>query len=219
VTVRLAEPAVVAAASPRDIAEPPVAGGELASRHVVLAIPPSLVRTIAVALPAPAQTFVEAVRLGRVVKCFAGYDRPFWRDAGFSGEAYHPRGTVRATVALESDGPAILLAFIVGRAAIDWAALPAIDRRRVVIETFVDQFGTAAASPLDYTEVDWGADPWSGGCVAGLPPHVLSAGAAWRAPHGRIHIAGTESAVAWPGYLEGAIEAGERAASEILQPK
>ncbi|MEV1145059.1 FAD-dependent oxidoreductase, partial [Micromonospora sp. NPDC049799] len=46
---------------------------------------------------------------------------------------------------------------------------------------------------------------------------------AWRAygpelrrPVGRVHWAGTETATRWAGYLDGAIEAGERAAAEIL---
>jgi monoamine oxidase len=37
-----------------------------------------------------------------------------------------------------------------------------------------------------------------------------------RAPQGRVHFAGTETAARWPGYLDGAIEAGERAAAEVL---
>ena len=41
-------------------------------------------------------------------------------------------------------------------------------------------------------------------------------GAALRAPVGRLHFAGTETAQVWNGYLEGAIEAGERAATEAL---
>jgi monoamine oxidase len=173
---------------------------------------------IDVALSPAARAMAEASRLGRVVKCFAAYDRAIWRDGGFSGEAYHPRGTVRATVALESPdgGPAIVLAFIVGREAAAWAERPADQRRAAVIDTLVAQFGEPAAKPLDDVEVDWGADPWSAGCVAGLAPGVLGAGAAWREPCGRIHLAGTESAVAWPGYMEGAIEAGERAAVELL---
>ena len=85
-----------------------------------------------------------------------------------------------------------------------------------MLATLVEQFGAPAATPLDYREVDWSIDPWSTGCVAGLPPHVLSQGAALGTPHGRVHFAGTETAVRWPGYMEGAIEAGERAAAEIL---
>lgn len=192
--------------------------GELSARYLVLALPPTLVRAIDTPLAPAAQQMVAATQLGPVVKCFAAYDAPFWREAGFSGEAYRPRGTVRATIALEAPagGPAILLAFVVGRMATGWSARPARERRAEVLEALVDQFGDRAADPLDYVEVDWGADRWSGGCVAGVAPGVLSAGATWGEPRGRIHIAGTEAARAWPGYMEGAIEAGERAAAEVL---
>jgi monoamine oxidase len=32
-----------------------------------------------------------------------------------------------------------------------------------------------------------------------------------------VHWAGTETAVHWNGYMDGAIEAGERAAAEVLE--
>ncbi len=184
-----------------------------AARRAVLALPPVLVRRIEVALAPAAARLAAASRAGPVVKCFAAYDRPFWRDAGWSGEGYRPRGTVRATVALDPDP--ILLAFVVGAHAAGWSARPPDDRRAEVLATLAAQFGDAAAAPLAYAEHDWGADPWAAGCVAGLPPGVLSRGAAWGAPHGKVHIAGTESAAAWTGYMEGAIEAGERAAAEV----
>ncbi|KAK2082896.1 hypothetical protein P7K49_038132, partial [Saguinus oedipus] len=37
-----------------------------------------------------------------------------------------------------------------------------------------------------------------------------------RQPVDRIYFAGTETATHWSGYMEGAVEAGERAAREIL---
>lgn len=37
-----------------------------------------------------------------------------------------------------------------------------------------------------------------------------------RQPVGRIYFAGTETATQWSGYMEGAVEAGERAAREVL---
>ena len=50
-----------------------------------------------------------------------------------------------------------------------------------------------------------------------MPPGLLSAhGAALRAPVGRVHWAGTETAIRWNGYMDGAIESGERAATEIV---
>ena len=41
-------------------------------------------------------------------------------------------------------------------------------------------------------------------------------GAALRAPIGALHLAGAETATRWSGYLDGAVESGERAAREII---
>jgi monoamine oxidase len=37
-------------------------------------------------------------------------------------------------------------------------------------------------------------------------------------PIGRIHWAGAETATVWTGYMDGAVQSGERAAAEVLQP-
>ena len=86
-----------------------------------------------------------------------------------------------------------------------------------MIESLVAAFGPEAAHPVDYTDHDWIADPWSEGCYVGLPsPSTLTElGHALRAPHGRVHFAGTETAEAWTGYIEGAIASGERVAIEV----
>jgi monoamine oxidase len=51
----------------------------------------------------------------------------------------------------------------------------------------------------------------------GLPrPGTLTAiGEALRAPFGRVHWAGTETAIEGCGYIDGAVESGERAATEL----
>ena len=41
-------------------------------------------------------------------------------------------------------------------------------------------------------------------------------GRALREPVGRVHWAGTETATRWMGYFDGAIQAGHRAAGEVL---
>ncbi|HEY5945332.1 MAG TPA: FAD-dependent oxidoreductase [Kofleriaceae bacterium] len=185
------------------------------AKRAVLAIPPPLVRNIKLELPPAARSYIAQAFNGAVVKCYAAYDRAYWRDRGLSGESYQPRGSVRATVELapSSGGPAVLLAFIVGLQAKRWAMRDPDSRRAEVMAAFAP---LCRAEPIDYLEVDWANDPWSAGCVPGLPPGALSAGARWRERHGRLHIAGTESATQWPGYMEGAIEAGERCASEVL---
>jgi monoamine oxidase len=42
-------------------------------------------------------------------------------------------------------------------------------------------------------------------------------GRALRAPVETLHWAGTETATEWMGYIDGAVQSGERAAREILE--
>ena len=46
---------------------------------------------------------------------------------------------------------------------------------------------------------------------------TLDFGTALREPIGRIHWAGTETATRWAGYIDGAVQSGERAAAEVLE--
>lgn len=57
-------------------------------------------------------------------------------------------------------------------------------------------------------EKDWLSEEWSkGGYTSVCGPGVLSSlGSSLRAPVGRIHFAGTETARVWQGYMEGALE-------------
>jgi monoamine oxidase len=189
-----------------------VAVNAYSAKRAVLAIPPRLVGGIAVELPPAARHYVDHAFAGPVVKVFAAYERAYWRDRGMSGESYHVHGTVRATVEIAGVPPA-LLGFVVGAEAARWPSRDPAERKADVLGTFAQ---LCEEPPIDYLEYDWGSDRWSGGCVPGLPPGALSAGARWRDPHGRLHVAGSESATSWPGYMEGAIEAGERAAREVL---
>lgn len=83
----------------------------------------------------------------------------------------------------------------------------------------VQIFGSDAADYVNYIDKDWAEEQWSGGCFYGIMSlGVLSAfGSVLRQPFQRIHFAGTETAVKWAGYFEGAIESGLRAATEIEQ--
>ncbi len=50
-----------------------------------------------------------------------------------------------------------------------------------------------------------------------MPTGVWSSyGPALRLPTGRLHWAGTETATVWNGYMDGAVQSGERVAAEVL---
>jgi monoamine oxidase len=86
-----------------------------------------------------------------------------------------------------------------------------------VIGVFTRLFGSAAARPKALIEQNWSNEPWTRGCYAAFmtPGGWSDYGAALRAPVGRIHWAGTETAEVFTGYMDGAVRSGERAAVEV----
>jgi len=197
--------------------------GETRAKYVVVAMPPALVGRIQYdpALPAGRDQLTQRVPMGSTVKCLVTYDEPFWRAAGFSGEVVCTGGPVTVwfdNCSHDNAQPA-LVGFVVGKAARTWAQRSEADRRRALTQSLTRYFGSRAGEPSEIVEQDWSAEPWTRGCPVGVvPPGVLSTfGTTLRQPVGRLHWAGTETATVWNGYLEGAIEAGERAAREVLR--
>lgn len=75
-----------------------------------------------------------------------------------------------------------------------------------------------ALHPVHYEEKNWCEEQYSGGCyTAYFPPGVMTQyGSVIRQPIGKLYFAGTETATQWSGYMDGAVQAGERAAREIM---
>ena len=92
------------------------------------------------------------------------------------------------------------------------------ERKAAVIGCFARYFGDRARGARAFAEPGWGADVFSRGGYAGIaPPGFLTDhGPALREPVGLIYWAGTEKTTAWTGYVDGAVESGERAAWEVL---
>lgn len=191
------------------------------ARYVIVAIPPALCARIDFkpALPAARQQLQQRMPMGSVCKCIATYPRPFWRERGFSGEAVCDRGPIRAVFDDSSaDGKrGGLLGFMLGDHLRSEAERDPEARKRSVLAAFARLFGEEALHPDDYVEHNWSLESYSQGCyTAVMPPATLTRfGHALRAPIGRLHFAGTETATQFPGYMEGALESGARAAEEV----
>lgn len=195
------------------------AHGTLRARRVIVAMAPSMAGRIGGdPVHTARQRLGARMPMGSVIKCLVAYARPFWREAGLSGEFVSDSAPFSPVFDHSpADGSCgILVGFFDGPEAVRWSGNPD-GRRRAVIESLVAAFGPEAATPVDYVDHDWIADPWSEGCYVGLPaPGVLTGlGRALRAAHGRVHFAGTECAPAWTGYIEGALASGEAAAQEV----
>jgi len=191
------------------------------AKRVILAIPPSQALGIRFdpVLPASRDALWRRMPAGACIKCVAQYGRPFWRDRGLSGQAVGGKLAVRVTFDNTERGKSAgqLLGFIEGEEARRWSDVSADVRREAVLEAFAGFFGEEARTPIDYADKDWTSDPWTRGCYASiLGPGVWTAlGENLREPVGPIHVAGTETAIQGFGYIEGALEAGARAADEV----
>jgi monoamine oxidase len=191
------------------------------AERCIVTVPPALAGRIEYDPPLPGlrDQLTQRLPMGSVIKCHAVYDRPFWRDDGLTGQATSDTGPARITFdnSPPSGRPGVLLGFIEGQEAREWGRRPADARRAAVLQSFVNYFGERARTPRAYVDQNWAEEVWSRGCYVGFaPPGVLlDYGEALRAPVGRIHWAGTETATEWTGYMDGAVQSGQRAAAEV----
>jgi monoamine oxidase len=191
------------------------------ARQVVVAVPPSVVQHIQFhpALPSPVAEAASAFRAADVTKILLRYDEPFWLAVGCNGTVRFcdPAGLYVADASVGSAHA--LVVFVGGPLAATWRSLGDDARRDIALRHVASALGEAALSPLDVQVRDWPPDEWGGGGYCqfvtgrGAPTHIATMLAG--APG--ITFAATEYAKVFPGYVEGALHAGRRAATDVLR--
>jgi len=190
-------------------------------KRVVVAVPPPLAGRIAYDPPLPGHRdqLTQRMPMGAVIKCMAIYDEPFWRRDGLSGQATSDVGPAKIVFdnSPPDGSPGVLLGFLEGKRAREYTRAGEAERRDAVVGTFTRLFGPKAAKPERYLDKSWIEEEWTRGCYGCYLPTGgwTSYGDAIKAPIGRIHWAGTETASIWMGYIDGAIRSGERVAAEV----
>jgi monoamine oxidase len=204
--------------------------GKFSARHVIVAVPPPLLSEIqwAVDVDQSRQQLAAGMRQGSVIKYAIGYRRNFWseysrvsRGVRYVGDR-HPIDMVFEGTPEGQQTPARIVTFVRGKEAECWMSRPAAERRDGVLEALASYLGDEALTPRTFHEYDWSGDPWSrGGFGATYPPGVLTASKCslgTASANGRVHWAGSETADKWPNFMEGALQAGRRAADEVCPP-
>lgn len=196
------------------------------ARRVVIALSPPDRAGIHVEpqLPLPHRTMNERMSMLHMSKVHVVYPTPFWRDRGCSGASMSDSSPLMLT--FDDTPPDAVQGTLVGFARGDgasWAHLPdamprdVAKRRDAVLSGLARVFGDQALEPDEYYEMNWADEERMAGCVPIHGPGLLTnAGPGYAEPAGRLHIAGSESSLMWTGSMEGAVLAGERAATEIL---
>jgi monoamine oxidase len=200
------------------------ADGGLAVRahSAIIALAPTLAGRLVYspALPGHRDQLTQRMPMGTVIKVQCLYPTPFWREEGLTGQVSSDTGVVRITFdnSPEDAARGVLLGFIEGDEGRAWGRRSLEERRAAVLACLGRYFGERATTPMEYIEQSWAEEEYTRGCYAGyMPPGVWTTyGEALRTPVGRLHWAGTETATVWNGYMDGALQSGERAADEVL---
>lgn len=193
------------------------------TRRVVVALPPQVVAGVVFDPPLDPQrrSVLRNIESGRIVKVIAVFEDKFWRARGFSGMIQSPDAPFDFVV--DSSHPrskgGILVGLATGARAEALERFSAEEKKALFLEYLKKSFQGEPSSCIGFHTHDWNKDPFSLGGYSSRraigdwarAPDALSACS------GRVHFAGTETANEWRGYIEGALESGERVVAEVIK--
>ncbi|MCS7064718.1 MAG: FAD-dependent oxidoreductase, partial [Fimbriimonadales bacterium] len=129
------------------------------ARAAIVALPPTLAGRIQYDPPLPPARDQLTQRLpqGSVIKCFAVYPTPFWREQGLNGFVTSDTGPVH--LVFDNSPPdgsvGILLGFMEGANARRMGSASPDERRQAALDCFARYLGERAAKPELYLDHDW----------------------------------------------------------------
>jgi monoamine oxidase len=193
--------------------------------RVVLALPFSILRTIDYAgagFSPLKRTAIEEMGMGTNSKLHLQFRRRLWNALGCNGETYADTGyqnTWEVTRAQTGAG-GILVDYTGGKVGASFSSdngSPSDRAARFLkqLEPVLPGIGAEwnGRATIDY----WTGNPWSRGSYSywKVGQYTKFAGVE-REQEGNCHFAGEHTSVDFQGYLNGAVESGERAAGEIF---
>lgn len=201
-------------------------GKSMSASNVVVAISPYLSGRILYDPPLPwkRDQLNQHTPMGTVVKVLVEYPKKWWKtamqvsDAGSSMLTFCADSTDHRA---ENYDKSVMVCLICADQYDLYAKhLNLEERKQAVLKDLAKVFGAEEMlEPLSFSIGDWPANPHVQGAYAAYwPPQAWTRfGPALLEPHGVIQWAGTEAALKWNGYLEGAISAGQRAARQVVE--
>ncbi len=187
--------------------------------RVICAIPFTLLRRVEVSPPfaQAKQQAIQELPYTSVARIYLQTRTPFWVDKGLPGTASTDLPVMWLWEPSKGQaGPrGILESYSAGAAARRFTAMREPDRIAAAMEQMEPVYPGLKTAFEGGASKCWDEDEWSRGDYAWFRPGQLTAMMkVIAAPEGRIHFAG-EHASPWPGWMQGALYSGSRAAREV----
>ena len=194
-------------------------------QRVIVSIPSTLHHKIMFnpRLPDKKVTLSSNTITGYYTKVVYVFKEPWWQKASFSGVLDSEKGPIVFTrdTSIPVDDQWSITCFITGDKGRNWSKLPQAVRHKQAWDQFSRSFGAFTNVPqaANTLEMDWTKDSFFLGAPCPVTgPGILSiVGSESAMPFGRVHFVGTETSRVWRGYMEGAVQSGQRGAAEVVK--
>lgn len=163
------------------------------------------------------QRAINELKLTPVTRTFLQFKNRVWEQAGLSGYGLSdlPIQNTYSPTLMQVGKNGILASYAGGQRALDLSAMSESDRQTFVRQEMGNLFSGLDGQYLGGVSHIWHEDQYARGAFAYFEPGQMTTllPIAQR-PEGRIHFAG-EHTSAWHGWMNGALESGNRAAAEV----
>lgn len=192
----------------------------LTGDHLVCAVPFTLLRRVEVApaFSVGKRMAIEQMVFSSASKVFLQTKKRFWTEEKLNGFAYTdlPLGQVWNPSYQQPGTRGILLGYIASQNSVELTAMKEDARINFALEQMEKVYPGLRENFEGGVSLCWDEDPWARGAtpvfkpgqVTALVPHIAR-------PEGRVHFAGDHTSVWFDGWMQCALESGNRAAKEI----
>lgn len=192
-----------------------------ASDYLICAIPFAVLRRVEISpvFSSPKQQAVAQLGNTSVVRVFLQTRKRFWLDEGLTGSATTdlPIMTTYDKAHYLPGKRGMLEAYVAGEKARTLAAMTADERLNFTIKQTELLLPNLGKHYEGGASVCWDQEEWTRGAYAWFKPGQMES---WlphiTRPEGRVHFAGDHISP-WPGWMNGALQSGNRAAREVNQ--
>jgi monoamine oxidase len=187
--------------------------------RAICALPFPILSGIEVSPPFPEdkQRAIREIKLTPVTRAFLQFQTRVWEQDRLDGYGITDlsiQNTYSPTLT-QGGKRGILATYTGGERALFWGAMSEKDRQTMSLNKLGSLFNGLSNNYESGTSQIWHEDEWARGAFTYFQPgQITELLPVAQRPEGRIHFAG-EHTSAWHGWMNGALESGNRAAEEV----